>query len=555
VRNEVGPLLETGQEALEAGGWEAAREAFSAALEREESPEAMFGLGEALLWLGETDETVRLDERAYAGFRRRCDPVNAAIAAMNLFFLHRVSLGNVAASRGWLGRMERLVDDNGLEPLRGWAVLLRAVDVGETDPPAGEALARRALEAGREGGDVDLELCSLAQAGALAVEAGRLEEGFALLDEAMAGALGGEGRRLDTILITSCTMIACCSRAAQMRRAAQWIRAGDDFVRRYGSPHVFTVCRLHSGNVLMATGRWAEAEGQLEDAIQSSRRAEPALFAEALAKLAELRLAQGRPEEAAGLLAGFEDRPTSVAAVAGVHLARGEPASAAAVLRRRLRAVGDRCLEGAPLVDLLAEAEAAMGARRTARSRARRLAEAGSAAGCEVMLSYAERALGRTEPDGARAAALRHLEWALDAFGRLEMPLEAGRCHLLLARAQGERERDAAVAEARSALAAFDALGAARDADAAAAFLRSLGARAGRASGPRGLGALSPRELDVLGLLGAGLSNRAIAERLYLTRKTVEHHVRSVLAKLGLANRAEAAAYAVRHLERDSSTG
>jgi DNA-binding CsgD family transcriptional regulator len=555
VTGEVGALLETGQAALEAGGWEAAREAFAAALEREESPEAQYGLGEALLWLGETDETVRLDERAYAGFRRRPDPVNAAIAAMNLFFLHRVSLGNVAASRGWLGRMERLVEAHDLEPLRGWAVLLRAVDRGEADPPAGEALARRALEAAREGGDVDLELCALAQVGALAVEAGRLEEGFALLDEAMAGALGGEGRRLDTILITSCTMISCCSRAAQVRRAAQWIRAGDDFVRRYGSPHVFTVCRLHSGNVLMATGRWAEAEAQLEDAIQSSRRADPALFAEALAKLAELRLAQGRAEEAAGLVAGFEDRPTSVAAVAGVHMARGEPAPAAAVLRRRLRTIGDRCLESAPLVDLLAEAEGAMGARRTARSRARRLGDAASAAGCEVMLAYAERALGRTEGDRARAAGIRHLEWALDAFGRLEMPLEAGRCHLLLAGAQGVREREAAIAEARSALAAFDALGAARDADAAAALLRSLGARAGRAPGARGLGSLSPRELDVLGLLGAGLSNRAMAERLYLTRKTVEHHVRSVLAKLDLANRAEAAAYAVRHLERDSSTG
>ncbi len=552
---EVGALLETGQAALEAGGWEAAREAFTAALEREESPEALLGLGEALLWLGETDETVRLEERAYAGFRRRGDPANAAVAAMNLWYFQRMSLGNVPASRGWLARMERLVEAHDLEPLRGWALLVRSADRGETDPAAGEALGRSALEAARAGGDVDLELCALAQIGAMAVETGRIEEGFALLDEAMAGALGGEGRRLDTILITSCTMITCCSRAAQLRRAAQWIRAGDDFVRRYGSPHVFTVCRLHSGNVLMATGRWAEAEAQLEEAIQSSRRADPALFAEALAKLAELRLAQGRAEEAAGLVAGFEDRPTSVAAVAGVHLARGEPGPAAAVLRRRLRAIGDPCLEGAPLVDLLAEAEGAMGARRTARSRARRLGEAGAAAGCDVMRAYAERALGRTGANGARAAAVRHLEWALDAFGRLEMPLEAGRCHLLLARAQGERERDAAVAEARSALAAFDALGAARDADAAAALLRALGARAGRAPGARGLGTLSPRELDVLGLLGAGLSNRAIAERLYLTRKTVEHHVRSVLAKLDLANRAEAAAYAVRHLERDSSTG
>lgn len=550
----VETLLEAGQAALEGGDWQAAKESFSAALERDESPEALFGLGEALLWLGETETTVRLQERAYAGFRRRADHVAAAIAAMNLFYIHRASLGNVAASRGWLGRMERLVERFDLGPLAGWALLLRAVDRGETNPAAGEALARDALEAAREWGDVDLELCALSQVGAMLVEAGLLEQGFALLDEAMAGALGGEGRRLDTILITSCTMITCCGRAAQVQRAAQWIRVGDDFVRRYGSPHVFTTCRLQYGAILFATGRWVEAETQLQDAIQMSRSADPALFAEALAALAELRLAQGRVEEARGLLAGFEDRPTSAPAVAAIHLARGEPGRAAAVLRRRLRAVGDPCLENAVLVERLGEVEVAMGAARSARARARRLVDAGARAGCELMVARAERTLGRTETARARGAAIRHLERALDAFGGLGMPLEVARTHLLLARALGEREREAAVDEARRALVTFDELGAARDADAAAALLRSLGARAGRASGARGLGALSPRELEVLELLGSGLSNRAIAERLYLTRKTVEHHVRSVLAKLDLGNRAEAAAYSVRHLERDSAT-
>ncbi len=100
------------------------------------------------------------------------------------------------------------------------------------------------------------------------------------------------------------------------------------------------------------------------------------------------------------------------------------------------------------------------------------------------------------------------------------------------------------MAEARAALEAFERLRAARDADAAAALLRSLGARP--ASGRRGGGLLTRREAEVLDLIGYGLSNLEIAERLFSSRKTVEHHVGNILAKLGLRSRAEAAAYAAR---------
>lgn len=103
---------------------------------------------------------------------------------------------------------------------------------------------------------------------------------------------------------------------------------------------------------------------------------------------------------------------------------------------------------------------------------------------------------------------------------------------------------DAAQAEARLALAAFEGLGAVRHADAAAALLRELGA-VGR-TWPKKYGTLTKRETEVLSLLAGGCSNAEIARRLVIGRRTAEHHVASILSKLGLRSRAEAAAQVVR---------
>jgi DNA-binding NarL/FixJ family response regulator len=66
---------------------------------------------------------------------------------------------------------------------------------------------------------------------------------------------------------------------------------------------------------------------------------------------------------------------------------------------------------------------------------------------------------------------------------------------------------------------------------------------------PDPLEALSARERDVLGLIAEGLRNREIAERLVISETTVKTHVRHVLEKLRFRNRAEAAAFAARHLK------
>ena len=119
------------------------------------------------------------------------------------------------------------------------------------------------------------------------------------------------------------------------------------------------------------------------------------------------------------------------------------------------------------------------------------------------------------------------------------MPLEEGRARLALA---GVEAGELAVTQARAALATFEWLGARRDADAAAAFLRALGS-SGR-SAPRIEGDLTARERVLAprrGPLQPGDRRPPVR-----SPKMAEHHVGRILGKLGLRSRAEAAAYALR---------
>jgi len=146
-------------------------------------------------------------------------------------------------------------------------------------------------------------------------------------------------------------------------------------------------------------------------------------------------------------------------------------------------------------------------------------------------------ALAGGDNDGATA----RLRSGIDLLARLDLPLDAAELTLTLARAHASGAPRLAVAEAQSALTAFDDLGATALADSAAALLRSLGAAGQRR--PRTDDTLTKREREVMRLVATGMSNPEIARRLFISPKTVAHHVSGGLAKLGLRNRAEVAAY------------
>jgi DNA-binding CsgD family transcriptional regulator len=229
-----------------------------------------------------------------------------------------------------------------------------------------------------------------------------------------------------------------------------------------------------------------------------------------------------------------------------MRLARGETHSAEALLLSRLDELGWTSLLAAPLLDQLVQARLAAERVEDARAAADALAVVAEQPGRDRVDAAAALARGRVAQAARDADAVNLLQSAVNGYARLGLRLEVALARLELARALATQSPAAAIEAARQARNELEALGATRDADAAAALMRSLGAR-GRA-GPRSLGSLTRRETEVLRLVGEGLSTRDIAARLFISPKTAEHHLGRIYAKLGLKSRAEAAAYAVRNL-------
>jgi DNA-binding CsgD family transcriptional regulator len=534
-------LLAAGEKALGAGDWVAARAAFGESVGISATARGLAGLGDAHWWLGDVRTAFSCWERAYAQFRRT-DPAQAVFTAIGLSLLYDANFGDRAAARGWAVRAVRVSSEVGDPVVAAWASLARAGCADDASQVG--AWAEAAYNVAVEAGDHDLELCALSLWGSALINQGHVLEGTELLDEALAGALGGEGTRPDTVVFTSCLLMRSCVRGADFLRVVQWTRSLDGFIERYGCPYLHATCRASYGAVLACIGDWPRAETELSAAADLARDALPAVQAETAAFLADLRLAQGRAAEARRLLTGFEDRTVVQPVLAAVHLADGEPAVAISLVQRQLGQVTP--LEEARLREVLGQACLMTGDTAGAAAEAARLTALGSKTDSGLIAARGARLCGQTLlADGRHREAVLRLSAAQTWFGLLEMPLEIARTRMMLADAMASDEPAAAVAEARMALAVFEDLGAAADADAAAAWLRAAGASAARV-GPRGVGLLTRREYDVLAVLAEGLPNPEIAARLYISRRTVEHHVASILSKLGVRNRTEAAAYVTR---------
>jgi DNA-binding CsgD family transcriptional regulator len=530
-----------------AGDWASARETYEALLGDAESAQAREGLARACWWLGDLRPAVEHGERAFALYQEEGRFAEAAMVGIHLCVWFLANYDNPTAAGGWLSRAERLAARSGDPVVVGWTDLVSGYLTDEQSE--GRRRLERAAAAAESAADVDLATMALADLGLWHVTAGDFDQGVAMLDEAMAATLAEPRGMLEVVVWSSCNMLAACSLLDDLKRATDWCRAADRFMESYGCPFLQARCRAHYGRLLVATGRWAEAEAELDRAIAMTADTGRGPRTEALTALAELRLRLGQPEAALQLLEDADTTPWAAAIQSACLVATGRAEEARLLLHGQVAAHDPDDPAYPALVAALAETSLATGHAEEAGRLVAPDAAVWTAHPFPRAAGLLARAAGLVAAaQGDHANARAQLGFALEVFARLELPFEAARTELDLARLLETSDREAAIARAASALKRLEVLGARREVAEAAAFLRSHGITP--PPGPRSTDELSARERDVLVLLAQGLSNPEIAERLYLSRRTVGHHVSSILRKLDVRSRSEAAAYAARTAAR-----
>jgi tetratricopeptide (TPR) repeat protein len=311
----------------------------------------------------EADAAVEQLSAAIRTFTAAGDRRRAAMACAELGDVFAHAVGNLTAARAWFLRATRLIKDEPPCIEQGW-VAVAALGCDVADPAELQARAQLALDRARQFGDVNLETKALADLGLAEVQAGRVKEGMALLDEAMA-LVCGPADDVEASGKSVCSFLTACYFAADFDRAGAWA----DTLRRQGligtEPGVPLFLSGHCDSVqataLCELGRWGEAEAMLRRAIEEfEARTQMPSWHPAIA-LAELRIRQGRLADAEMLLLGKDGHVQALLPAARLHLARGDYDLARATAVRGLRSIADDRLRAAELLAVIVDTELGAG--------------------------------------------------------------------------------------------------------------------------------------------------------------------------------------------------
>jgi len=394
---------------------------------------------------------------AIRGFTTAEEPCRAAMACVSLGQIITNFMGNQTAGRAWFVRATRLVEDQPPCVEQGW-VAVAAMGCDVEDPTVLLARAEVALDRARRFGDLNLETKALADAGLAQVQTGRLAEGMALLDEAMALACGPADDG-DSAARSVCSFFTACYFALDFERAASW--AG--LLRQHGligsgAPRAIFLsshCDSVQATLLMELGRWGEAEAIL---IRAKADFEAVLGAPSWhpdIALADLRTRQGRYAEAEALLVGKEQSLQALIPSAHLHLARGDLELALATAERGLRLIGSDQLRAVELLALKVDAQLELGDLDGASKTCARLAERTKDLAVAALRLRSDAATARTlAASGDLEGAVALAESAADDVVARQLPWLHATLLLELARLREAAGHQTAAAQAAAVVTA-----------------------------------------------------------------------------------------------------
>jgi DNA-binding NarL/FixJ family response regulator len=500
-------------------------------------------LATAAYMLAKHDEFYDALERAHQAHLKGGEALRAARCAFWLG-VNLAQQGEMGRAGGWLGRARRLVEREGGECVERGYLLIPVMFEHEAQGDLDGAIAA-AAEAGRIGerfGDPDLVALGVHSQGHLMITRGEVREGLQLLDEAMLSVSTGELSPIPSGIVY-CGVILGCQAAFELRRAAEWTAALTKWCDEQPDMVAFTGrCLVHRTELMRIRGAWNEA---LAEAIRAGERCiqgnNPRAAGEASYLRGDIYQLRGECDAAEAAYReasqrGREPQP----GLALLRLAQGDTAAAVAAIHRALAETADRPKRAA-LLPAAVEIMLSAGDAAEAEAACDELEEIAADYEGGMLNALAAKARGSVLLAGRDAErALAMLRRAAQGWQELGAPFETAYARMLIARAcRALGDDEAAALELAAAREALTALRAAP----ALAEIDALDSRAA----PHDTRGVTARELEVLRLVAAGRTNRAIAAELVLSERTVERHVSNIFAKLGVSSRAAATAFAYEH--------